>query len=151
MAAATLSPSNNIHPSFSTHDTYNPGAGIVEPPTQTATQTAHAITHPPPSLHALFNYYLPAADGSPPAPSYVDRPETRYRPANPQVMPVRDIRGNEEKYTLDTTGFQVIKHVSVERDFLDEEQIKRVYYPEVEEVLKAVWVVSGFFFLMNEC
>lgn len=141
MATATLSPSNSVHPSFPTPDAYNPASGIVEPPTSSAATThvtANTTANQPPSLHASFNYYLAAADGSPPPPSYVDKPETYFRPADTRVLPVRDIRGDEDNYTLDKTGFQVIKHVSAERDFLDEEQIKRVYYPEVESLLKEV-------------
>ena len=132
MATATLSPSNSVHPSFPTPEAYNPA-----PTSSAATNaTANATANLTPSLHASFNYYLAAADGSPPPPSYVDKPESYYRPADTRVLPVYDIRGNEEKYSLDTTGFQIIKHVSAERDFRDEEQIKRVYYPEVESVLK---------------
>jgi len=37
---------------------------------------------------------------------------------------------------LDKTGFQIVKHASAEKDFLDDDQIKKVYYPEVEELLK---------------
>ena len=144
MATATLSPTT--HPVFPIPDTYHPASGVVETPASSAdnnnnnntTSTAGTSANKPPSLHASFNYYLAAADGSPPAPTYVNQPETYYRPADTRVLPVRDIRGDEENYTLDTNGFQVIKHVSAERDFLDEEQIKRIYYPEVESILKGV-------------
>lgn len=146
MATATLSPHISVIPSFPTPDTYNPGAGVVKaPPATTPTPTptpSTTIASPPPAinstpaLHAAFNYYLAPADGSPPPPNYVDKPETYDRPVDTLVLPVRDIRGDEDKYTLDTTGFQVIKHASAERDFLDEEQIKKVYYPEVEAILK---------------
>lgn len=132
MATATLAPNNAVHPSFPTPEAYNP-ASVEAPISSTATNTT---ADKPPSLHAAFNYYLPAADGSPPRPSYVDKPETFYRPTDPRVLPVRDIRGEEQNYTLDTAGFQVVKHTSAERDFLDEDQIKRVYYPEVESILK---------------
>lgn len=140
MATATLSPHNRVHPSFPTPEAYKSPAStstIVEAPTATAAATTtNTTTNKPPSLHAAFNYYLAAADGSPPPPNYVDKPDTFYRASDTRVLPVRDIRGEEENYTLDTAGFQVIKHASAERDFLDEEQIKRVYYPEVESVLK---------------
>ncbi|KAI1128593.1 hypothetical protein F5Y10DRAFT_277291 [Nemania abortiva] len=51
---------------------------------------------------------------------------------------IHDIRGNESQYTLDTKGFQIVKHSSKEKDFFDEEQIKRIYYPETEELLKKI-------------
>jgi hypothetical protein len=49
---------------------------------------------------------------------------------------VHDVAGDEEKYTLDSHGFQYVKHESVEKDFQDEEQIKAQYYPEIEQLLK---------------
>jgi hypothetical protein len=149
MATATLSLQNNnsIYSSFHTSGTYNPGSGVDLSPTITAasiTQDATSATAPSqfPSLHASFNYYLPPADGSRPPATYIDKPETYQQIAETRVMPVQDIRGNEDRYNLDTTGFQVVKHVSAEREFLDEDQIKRVYYPEVEAILKAALVDS---------
>jgi hypothetical protein len=92
----------------------------------------------PRDVTAAFNYYKDPADGSPPRPNYVNDPGSYVREHITQQQLVHDIRGNEDKYTLDTTGFQIVKHESVEKDFLDDEQIKRVYYPETEELLKKV-------------
>ena len=86
---------------------------------------------------ADFNYYKDPGDGSPPAPSFVGRPETYERPAETRAMLVRNIRREEDRYSLDGTGFQVYKHVSRETAFVDDEKIKREYYPEVEEILKS--------------
>jgi hypothetical protein len=83
-----------------------------------------------------FNYFKDTPDGLPPAPSYSNRPTTYVREYDNRQKLVHDIRGTEDQYTLDTTGFEIYKHESVEKDFLDDEQIKRVYYPEVEELLK---------------
>lgn len=143
MATATLSPQHSIHPSFPTPDAYNNTASTsttVEAPVKSAaaTTTSSNTNSKPPALHAAFKYYLPAADGSPPPPNYVNKPETFYRGVDSRVLPVNDIRGDEDNYSLDTSGFQVIKHVSAEKEFLDDEQIERVYYPEVESVLKEV-------------
>lgn len=77
-------------------------------------------------------------DGSPPHAVYVDRPETYDRPVESHAVTVQDIRGEEDKYTLDAAGFQVHGHVSVEKDFADDEQIKAQYYPETEQLLKDV-------------
>ena len=86
---------------------------------------------------AEFNYYKDPGDGSLPAPTYVGKPETYERPAEARTMVVHDIRGEEDKYTLDKTGFQVYRHVSRETAFEDEEEIKKVYYPEIEDILKS--------------
>ena len=83
-----------------------------------------------------FNYFKDTADGLPPAPSYVNRPSSYFREYDNRQQVVHDIRGTEDQYTLDTTGFEIYKHESVEKEFADDEQIKRVYYPEVEELLK---------------
>ena len=85
---------------------------------------------------ADFNYYKDPGDGSGPAPSIVGKPETYERPAETRKMLVKDIRGEEERYALDTTGFQIYRHVSRESAFEDDEEIKRIYYPEIEGILK---------------
>lgn len=87
-------------------------------------------------VHTELHYYKDPGDGSPPAPIYIGKPETYQRPAETRSVLVHDIRGTEDQYTLDKTGFQIYKHQSVEKDFLDDEQIKKVYYPETERLLK---------------
>jgi hypothetical protein len=61
---------------------------------------------------------------------------TFQRPHAPQSVTVHDIAGDEDKYTLDSHGFQFVKHESKEKDFLDDAKIKAEYYPEVEQLLK---------------
>lgn len=90
----------------------------------------------PRDVTTTLNYFKDNEDGSPPAPSYVGRPETNIRPIIPTKTIVYDIRGTESQYTLDTKGFQIVSHVSKEKDFQDDEQIKKIYYPETEELLK---------------
>jgi len=51
---------------------------------------------------------------------------------------VHDVRGTENDYTLDTHGFQWIKHTSNEAEFSDEQVITTEYYQEVEQLLKQV-------------
>lgn len=89
-------------------------------------------------VHTTLNYHKENEDGSPPHPTYVDRPETYDRPVDTHNVIVKDIRGEEDKYTLDGNGFQVHKHVSAEKDFQDDEQIKAQYYRETEQLLKDV-------------
>jgi hypothetical protein len=61
---------------------------------------------------------------------------TSERPHAPHAVTIHDIAGDEDKYTLDSHGFQFVKHESKEKDFLDDAQIKAAYYPEVEQLLK---------------
>jgi hypothetical protein len=64
------------------------------------------------------------------------KPDNEPRPFVAQNVVVHDISGEEDKYTLDSHGFQYVKHESKEKDFLDDEQIKAQYYPEIEQLLK---------------
>lgn len=101
--------------------------------------------HKPRDIVTTFNYFKDPEDGSEPEPSYVDKPLSYERPNISQQLVVHDIRGTEDEYTLDTTGFQVVKHESVEKDFVDDEHIKAVYYPETEELLKKATGASKIF------
>jgi len=92
----------------------------------------------PDQVEAVLNYFKDNEDGSPPAPVYVNRPETAMRPSEPHTVKITNIAGREGEYTLDKHGFQVHRHVSHEKDFDDDEHIKAVYYPETEQLLKDV-------------
>lgn len=70
--------------------------------------------------------------------SNISKPNTYERPHVPQTVVIHDIAGDEDKYTLDSHGFQYTKHQSKEKDFLDNEKIKAEYYKETEELLKNV-------------
>jgi hypothetical protein len=54
----------------------------------------------------------------------------------PHRVTIRDIRPKAESYTLDTHGFAVAHHQSMVRDFWDEAQIRDVYYPEAERLIR---------------
>jgi hypothetical protein len=92
----------------------------------------------PQDVETTLNYHKPNEDGSPPFPTYVDRPETYERPVNTQNVTIHDVSGSEQDYTLDKNGFQFHKHTSVEKEFVDDEQIKAQYYAETEQLLKDV-------------
>jgi hypothetical protein len=40
--------------------------------------------------------------------------------------------------SLDSTGFDLVQHRSATRDLYDDDEVRRVYYPEVEQVMKRV-------------
>ncbi|OBR12730.1 Catalyzes late reaction in the cephamycin biosynthetic pathway [Colletotrichum higginsianum IMI 349063] len=86
-----------------------------------------------------INYYDDPGDGSPPTPIIVGGQKvTNERKMTPRTMTVTDITGDEDNFTLDTHGFQYIRHTSAEKDFVDDEQVKTVYYPEMEKVYKDI-------------
>jgi hypothetical protein len=51
---------------------------------------------------------------------------------------IHDLRPAASKFALDEVGFKLLTHRSAVRDFWDEEEIKRVYYPESVDLLKRV-------------
>jgi hypothetical protein len=101
-------------------------------------QEASAKPIPKHDVKTVLNYHKDNEDGSPPRPTYVGQPETYERPVSTHNVTIKDIRGEEDNYTLDGNGFQIHRHVSVEKDFVDDEQIKAQYYPETEQLLKDV-------------
>ncbi len=58
---------------------------------------------------------------------------------------VEDARGRESEFTLDRNGFALIKSPTAVADFYDAEEIKRVYYPEVEQLLRGALGASRVF------
>lgn len=100
----------------------------------------------PQELHnvvADFHYYKDPGDGSLPPPYIVGKPETYQGVPETRSVTVHDIRGSEDQYSLDKTGFQIYHHSSAEKDFRDEEQIKKIYYPEIENLLKEAFVTPS--------
>jgi hypothetical protein len=55
---------------------------------------------------------------------------------DPREMRIEDARGREAEFTLDRNGFALIKAPTAVADFYSPEEIKRVYYPEVEGLLR---------------
>ncbi|KAF4633371.1 hypothetical protein G7Y89_g4742 [Cudoniella acicularis] len=98
--------------------------------------TPSYLQEQPHNVSTTINYHIDTDDGSKPLPYIVGQPQTYYRPSKPLSVTVHDIRGNEEKYTLDTNGFEIFRHESKEREFSDWETIKREYFPETEQLLK---------------
>jgi hypothetical protein len=51
---------------------------------------------------------------------------------------IRDGRPLKDEFALEVTGFEFVEHRTEVRDFFDAEELKRVYYPEVEALVKEV-------------
>lgn len=94
------------------------------------------IPHGP--VTASLSFYQPPADGSKPH-NYVEPQEgvpQRNFGEHWQDVTIHDLRGQEEKFTMDNNAFSLVANVpSEEHDFKDDERIKQVYYPEVEKLL----------------
>jgi hypothetical protein len=104
------------------------------------TQTQPVVDSPsdkPHHVQTTLNFFADHPDGSPPTPNIVGDAEAyRKQPIETIPVTIHDISGHELEYTLDGNGFQYYYHESAEKEFVDDEQIKRVYYLETEQLLK---------------
>jgi hypothetical protein len=55
---------------------------------------------------------------------------------DPREVRIEDARGHERQFTLDRNGFQLVRSASHVADFYSPEEVERVYYPEVERLLR---------------
>ncbi|KAF4510857.1 hypothetical protein G6O67_002716 [Ophiocordyceps sinensis] len=91
---------------------------------------------------ASLNYYHPPADAAATPFNYVDTPPAgepvrNYSDAAHDTL-IRDLRSARPgDFTLDRDAFQLISGLppSDEADFVDDDSIRRRYYPEVERLL----------------
>jgi hypothetical protein len=58
--------------------------------------------------------------------------------SEPHTVRIEDMRPILSRLSLDEHGFGLMQHRSAVRDFYDEAEVKAVYYPEAERLLKAV-------------
>ncbi len=64
---------------------------------------------------------------------------------DPHMVTIDDARGRESEFTLDRNGFALLKAPTAVRNFYDPEEIKSVYYPEVERLLRDTLGASRVF------
>lgn len=97
-------------------------AAVITPsatPTHTpqTTQLSSSTKSGPQDVNTVLHYYKPNEDGSPPHPTYVNRPETYERPTEPHPVTVRDIRGREKTTPSTATGSKFTLIVPARRSF----------------------------------
>src|SRR5216684_2211148 len=56
---------------------------------------------------------------------------------DPRRVVIRNARLAPEKFALDRDGFRFVRHDTKVADFYDEDEIRRIYYPEMEALVKA--------------
>jgi len=56
---------------------------------------------------------------------------------DPHTVTLHNGRPHVGEFALDTTGFRFVDHDTQVQSFFDEAEIKRVYYPEMESLIKA--------------
>jgi hypothetical protein len=91
------------------------------------------------NVQTTLNYYADPGDGSPPMPVVVgSNTVTNNRPTVPVSVTVHDITGEEDKYTLDGNGFQLVRHATEFSDFRNDEAVEADYLPDVGRLVKEV-------------
>ncbi|KAI9846679.1 MAG: hypothetical protein M1837_003734 [Sclerophora amabilis] len=143
MASAAVHPGNSLP--LAEPAAYHPTTTTPTATTQTSPAREEAPVKTKHHVPTTLNYYKDPGDGSEPEPAYVDRPRTYDQPKEQLDVTVNDIRGDEERYSLDGIGFQIYPHASIEKDFFDDDKIKREYYPETEQLLKDATGASRVF------
>lgn len=92
-----------------------------------------------PYVEANLNYLVPMAEKpvnyTYEPPSGTSRSNTAYEIHKLRIYNARSIR---EDILLDREGFAFTQHNTNVRDFYDEDEVRQVYYPEAEQLLKEV-------------
>ncbi|BAY17853.1 hypothetical protein NIES21_36950 [Anabaenopsis circularis NIES-21] len=90
-----------------------------------------------PSVEANLSYLLPMAEKpvnyTYEPPSGVPRTNSTFQTYQ---LPIHNARSISEKISLDQEGFAFTAHNTQVRDFYDEVEIRHIYYPEAEQLLK---------------
>jgi hypothetical protein len=62
-----------------------------------------------------------------------------------RTVTIEDARGREAEFTIDRNGFALLRAPTLVRDFYATDEVKRVYYPEIETLLRAALGASRVF------
>ena len=65
----------------------------------------------------------------------IDRSKS-VRRFDPRTVQIFDARPIAEKFSLDQNGFALLRRSTAVTDFHDPEQAQRVYYPEIERLIR---------------
>jgi hypothetical protein len=113
--------------------------------------SAHAaelddVVHVSPNVDAEL-HFVGRVDG--PLYNYTFEPPPGTAKTNfvddPHLVTVRNARSEAPDATLDREGFALLRHRSAVQDFYDEDELRRVYYPETEQALLAATGASRVF------
>jgi hypothetical protein len=113
-------------------------------------QSASATVDVLPWVKAELNYLAPTRER--PRTYTYDPPAgvPRSTAANePHIVQISDMRPILPQVSLDTYGFDLARHRSAVRDFYNEQEVKAVYYPEAEQLLKDVTGADRVFVFDN--
>jgi hypothetical protein len=89
-------------------------------------------------VEAAISYWRDPGDGSLPDPENDAEIFLGHHEEDNRTMHVRDMRGSESSYSLDTNGFEVHTIVKNEIDMMNEEAVRTVYFAEISDLIKRV-------------
>ncbi|HMK82008.1 MAG TPA: CmcJ/NvfI family oxidoreductase [Xanthobacteraceae bacterium] len=92
-----------------------------------------------PSVDGELNYLKPT--GVRPRNYTYDPPDGSPRSnlvPDPHTLPIQDARSIAADVSVDVEGFGLVQHRSAVRDFYNDDEVERVYYPEAERLLRDV-------------
>ena len=92
-----------------------------------------------PAVSGVLNYLVPTGR-RPVNYTFEPPPGVPYNSGSyeSRALPIRDGRAIAETLSLDEQGFTLVKHRSAVKDFYAEEEVRRVYYPEAQQLLTEV-------------
>jgi len=91
-------------------------------------------------IEAVISYWRDPGDGSLPDPENDAEIFLGHHDEENHAMLIRDIRGAESSYSLDTHGFQVYNIPKKERDITNEDFVKTEYFDEISNLIKSALV-----------
>jgi len=88
-------------------------------------------------VEAELNYLAPT-ERRPRTYTYDPPPGTPHTTVvnEPHVVHIRDFRPIVDDVSLDAQGFGLVEHRTAVRDFYNEQEVRSIYYPEAEHLLK---------------
>jgi hypothetical protein len=99
-------------------------------------------------IETTISYWLDPGDGSLPNPEHDSEILLGHWDEENHTMLIKDIRGTESSYSLDTHGFAVQTLPKKGRDVTNQEFPGGEYFEEISTMIKEVFV-SPRFFLFN--
>jgi hypothetical protein len=92
-----------------------------------------------PTVTGVLNYLIPSGQ-RPVNYTFEPPPGVPYNSGSyeARALPIRDGRAIAEVLSLDEQGFRLVKHRSTVSDFYDADEVRRVYYPEAQQLLTEV-------------
>lgn len=94
-----------------------------------------------PTEPTTLYYYLEVKDGGI-IQTYPGTAFEKRRKHVPHEVTIEDLRPIQDKFTLHKNGFELAKNPSEEKEFLDEENVQKVYYPQCKELIKKLYVIQ---------